>query len=311
MVGLPDAEVEIDEQLVRRLLRDQAPHLADLPLSPFLNGWDNAIWRLGDDLAVRIPRRLLGAPLVEHEQRLLPAIAPLLPIPVPTPVVSGRPVEGLYPWSWSVVPWSWSVVPWYDGERAATHPPRPSEAARLGAFLAAVHDVPPVGAPSNPFREGPLSLRADRVAERAAALADSADSALVQVATGAYSAGLAAREADAPVLVHGDLHPRNVITRDGILAAVIDWGDTTAADPALDLATAWWLFEPEHHGDVWAAYGDVGRDLWLRSRAWAAYFGLMFLEWRLADDPTQVDEAGVELGRRQLRRVAATTSPDQ
>jgi aminoglycoside phosphotransferase (APT) family kinase protein len=303
MGGQPEAEIDIDEPLVRRLLLDQAPHLADRPLSPFLNGWDNATWRLGDDLAVRVPRRLLGAPLVEHEQRLLPTIAPLLAIPVPTPVVSGRPVSDVYPWSWS-------VVPWFEGERAATHPPHPSEATALGAFLATLHAISAQAAPSNPFREGPLSVRVDRVTERTEALADSTDAELASVADEAYAAGLAAREADTPVLLHGDLHPRNILTRDGRLAAIIDWGDTTAGDPAVDLATAWWLFEPEHHGAVWSAYGGVSRDLWQRSRAWAAYFGLMFLGFRLADDPTQVDEAGVELGRQQLRRVATSPTPD-
>jgi aminoglycoside phosphotransferase (APT) family kinase protein len=299
MSGTPLAEVDIDEHLVRRLLLDQAPHVADLRLSPFLNGWDNAIWRLGDELAVRVPRRELGAPLVEHEQRLLPTLAPLLPLPVPAPTVHGRPVPGLYPWSWS-------VVPWYDAERAATHQPEPTEAATLGRFLAVLHAIPARDLPSNPFREGPLSQRVDRVAERVAALGDSPDGRLVGVAAAAYSAGLGAVEAETPVWVHGDLHPRNVLTRDGHLVAVIDWGDTTAGDPAVDLAAAWWLFEPEHHAALWRAYGGVSRDLWLRSQAWAAYFGLMFLGFRLADDPTRVDEAGVELGRRQLRRVAAS-----
>jgi aminoglycoside phosphotransferase (APT) family kinase protein len=302
MSGAPPAEVDIDEPLVRRLLVDQAPHVADLPLSRFINGWDNAIWRLGDDLAVRIPRRVLGAPLVEHEQRLLPTLAPLLPLPVPEPTVLGRPVPGVYPWSWS-------VVPWFDGERAATHQPDPSQAPELGRFLAALHAIPPVDLPSNPFREGPLSARLDRVAERVTAMDDSPERALVRVADDAYAAGLAAPESAAPVWLHGDLHPRNVLTRGGRLAAVIDWGDTTAGDPGVDLAAAWWLFEPEHHGAVWDAYGAVTEDLWLRSRAWAAYFGLMFLGFRLAEDPTQLDEAGVELGRRQLRRVASSGAP--
>ncbi len=99
MSGAPPAEVDIDESLVADLLLDQAPHLADLSLSRVVNGWDNAIWRLGDDLAVRIPRRLLGAPLVQHEHRLLPTLAPLLPLPVPAPSILGRPVEGVFPWA--------------------------------------------------------------------------------------------------------------------------------------------------------------------------------------------------------------------
>lgn len=301
MSGTPPAELDIDEALVRRLLIDQAPHLADRSLARFLNGWDNSVWRLGDDLAVRVPRRTLGAPLVEHEQRLLPALAPLLPLPVPAPTVHGRPLAGGYPWSWS-------VVPWYEGERAATHQPKPTEATILGRFLAALHAIPAIDLPSNPFREGPLSLRVDGVAERVTAMRDSSDRHLVMAADHAYAAGLGAAEAASPVWIHGDLHPRNVLTRSGLLAAVIDWGDTTAGDPAVDLAAAWWLFDPEHHGSIWQAYGGITDDLWLRSRAWASYFGLMFLGFHLADDPTRLDEAGVELGRRQLRRVVASTA---
>ena len=228
MSGVPPAELDIDEDLVHRLLLDQAPHLADLSLARFLNGWDESVWRLGDDLAVRIPRRELGAPLVEHEQRLLPALAPLLPLPVPAPMVHGRPLAGDYPWSRR-------VVPWYDGEPAAAHQP-PAETATLGRFL--VH-----------------CMRSRRSTGR-----------------------------------------RTRSEKDRCRFG------STAGDPRVDLAAAWWLFEPEHHAVVWQAYGGITDDLWLRSCAWAAHVGLMFLGFRPVDDPTQLDEVGVELGRRQLRR---------
>src|SRR5689334_7584851 len=101
---MPAAELHIDTALVRALLRDQHPDLAAGPLRPVGHGWDNVVFRLGDDLAVRVPRREARAVLIEHEQRWLPELAPHLPLPVPVPIRIGRPALG-YPWPWSVVGW--------------------------------------------------------------------------------------------------------------------------------------------------------------------------------------------------------------
>src|SRR6185369_15012339 len=106
MVGrdMPAAEVAVDAALVRALLADQHPDLARLAVVEVANGWDNVVFRLGDALSVRMPRRLLGAELIAHEQRWLPALAASLPLPIPAPVRIGAPGRG-YPWSWSVCPW--------------------------------------------------------------------------------------------------------------------------------------------------------------------------------------------------------------
>lgn len=103
-VRWPAAEVEIDESLVRSLLADQHPDLAMLDLVPLEHGWDNALWRLGEELVVRLPRREIAAPILINEQHWLPLLAPQLPLPVPAPVRTGQPSDS-YPWSWSIVPW--------------------------------------------------------------------------------------------------------------------------------------------------------------------------------------------------------------
>src|SRR5437762_13473462 len=105
----PAAEVAIDDALVRGLLNEQLPDLSGLPLVRLAEGWDNVIYRLGDELTVRLPRRRLAAALVEHEQRWLPQLAPGLPLAIPAPVGIGRPGRG-FPWSWSVCPWLPGVV---------------------------------------------------------------------------------------------------------------------------------------------------------------------------------------------------------
>src|SRR5579863_1083475 len=141
----PEPEVPVDEGLVRCLLEEQHPDLAGLPLHLCDAGGDNMMWRLGDGLAVRLPRRQIAAALVEHEQRWLPELAVSLPLAVPVPVRSGRPSAG-YPWKWSVVPW----IEGAPGDRVRiTDHARSAE--RLGAFLRALHRPAPEEAPHNPW----------------------------------------------------------------------------------------------------------------------------------------------------------------
>src|SRR5690349_3749399 len=102
-IGTPAAECAIDTAFVAELIADQHPDLAHLPLHVVDAGWDNALFRLGDQLAVRLPRRAVAAPLIAHEQTWLPRLADRLSLPVPVPYRLGTPARG-YPWRWSVVP---------------------------------------------------------------------------------------------------------------------------------------------------------------------------------------------------------------
>ncbi len=141
--SMPAAEVEVTADLVRRLLAGQHPDLAGLPVRPLANGWDNSLFRLGDDLVARLPRRALGASILVNEQRWLPSLAPRLPLPVPVPARTGVPGEGY--------PWPWSVVPFLPGTPASGGPPFDPwrAAADLGGFFSALHvPAPPdVGQP--------------------------------------------------------------------------------------------------------------------------------------------------------------------
>lgn len=154
---MPAAEVSVSVDLVRRLLDEQHPDLADLPVEVLANGWDNLVCRLGEEFLVRLPRRAMAARLVAHEQRWLPELADRLPLPVPAPVRVGTPT--------AQYPWSWSVVPFFPGHTAArSEPDDPwSAAVTLGGFLDALHAPAPARAPVNPARGIPLAGRAKSV----------------------------------------------------------------------------------------------------------------------------------------------------
>lgn len=150
-LNMPSAEVEVGDDLVRRLLAAQHPDLADRSITLVAHGWDNAIFRIGDDLVARLPRRQLGADLVATEHRWLPDLVRRLPLPIAAPLRVGRPSDEY--------PWHWSICAWFDGEVAAdvTLAAPASEAVRLGAFIAALHTAAPPDAPDNPFRGQPMA----------------------------------------------------------------------------------------------------------------------------------------------------------
>ena len=176
--NMPAAEVDIDEGLVRRLLEDQHPDLAHLPLTMVANGWDNVVFRLGHEMTVRLPRRQLAADLVVNEQRWLPELAPRLPIPIPSPLRIGLPND--------VFPWRWSIVPWFDGEVAAdvALADPVAQAHRLGGFVAALHTPAPLDAPLNAFRGQPISELHPRVAANIERLGASIDGGAVATRVG-------------------------------------------------------------------------------------------------------------------------------
>lgn len=287
---IPAAEVDITEGLVRDLVSSQHPDLLG-DLVPLANGWDNVVYRLGRDLTVRLPRRAAAAPLVEHELRWLPVLAPRLDLPVPAPVRTGSPSDGF--------PWCWSINPWYAG-RALAHRPVPERrrhAATLGRFFAQLHRAAPLDAPANPVRGVPLARRSALFAEHLD-LELTADRERLEwlwersVAVPGWPGE--------PVWVHGDPHPANVLVHRGELTAVIDFGDLTAGDPATDLAMAWLAFDRAGRDRFAAAYAGTGRldpDTWARARGWALSLGLSLLA-NSDDEPTLA-----AVGRHALAQV--------
>lgn len=280
-------EVEIDEALVRALLHEQHPDLSGLALVRHADGWDNLLWRLGDDLLVRLPRRAPAATLTAHEHRWLPELGPRLPLPVPVPVRTGVPGSGF--------PWSWSVVPWLVGEPATVAPVNAAVAARqLGGFLRALHVPAPADAPYNTYRSVPLAARATDLEAR-----------LTHVAwRRVWEDALAADPQSGPPLwVHGDLHPANVLVAGGALAGVIDFGDVCAGDPAVDLAAMWMLLAPTAHDRFAAAYGPIDDHLRRRARGWAVVFGTLLVAIGSDPRPASGRPLYLAVGHRTLARL--------
>lgn len=275
--GTPAAEIDVDAALARALLAAQHPDLAGLPITFLASGWDNAIFRLGEDLLLRLPRRAMAARLLAHEQRWLPTLKHRLPLAVPAAVRVGAPQDGY--------PWPWSVVPWLEGETADLDAPDADQGEALADFFRALHVAAPDDAPRNPLRGVPLAVRAQVFDERTARLAGKTDRVTDRVRA-IWADALAAPDDAAPTWIQGDPHPRNVLVRDGRLSAVIDWGDMAQGDRASDLAAVWMLLPAaETRARAMAALPEVSAATWRRARGWAVLYGLMLLDAGLVDDP--------------------------
>ncbi len=284
MARVHDDELDIDEALVRAHLEQQFPAWAELPLTRVEpEGTVNVIYRLGDELSARLPRRD-GAEVEEDLEFLwLPVLGPLLPLDVPGPIARGQPGAGY--------PWFWSVHTWVDGEA----PAGPVEADALAGFIAALQRADTAGAPE------PSSGRGKPLAWRDGAVRDALERVEAPGARELWEESLAAPEwPGARVWIHADLDARNVLVRGGRLAAVIDWGGMGVGDPAVDVMAVWKLVAHEERDRFRAALA-VDDATWLRARGWAVSQALIaFGYYTLETNPTLVREA-----RRWLGEVLA------
>ena len=287
--GTPPAEIPIDENLVRALIQAQYPEFAKLNVSQVDEGWDNAIFRLGTEFAVRLPRRAAAAESIRHEQTWLPTVANRLPIPIPSPLRVGVPGCGY--------PWFWSIVRWIEGEPADVTAPRPDQAARLAGFLRALHVRALDEAPFNPWRGVPLRNRAASVEERFQRLA-SRNVPISSPFVSVWQSALRAKEDAVATWIHGDLHPRNVLVQEGKITGIIDWGDITSGDRATDLASVWMLFSERSARE--RALIDYGADAntILRAKGWAVLFAVVLLDTGIQDHPRHA-----AIGHAALRQL--------
>ena len=248
-------ELELDETLVRRLLAQQFPEWVDLPLSRVEPaGTVNAIFRLGEEMAVRLARREGPTGPGGKEFDWLPRLAPLLPLEIPVPVAQGRPTADY--------PWFWEIHTWVQGETVPVEALDTIQAARdLAAFVAALHGIDPADAPQG--RGIPLAER-DGAFRYWLARYDG-DPAVAREWERALEAPA---WNGAPTWHHGDLDMRNWLVRRGRISGVIDWGEMGIGDPACDVMVAWKLHSSEAR-DAFREALPTDDATWERARGWA------------------------------------------
>ncbi|TMK24051.1 MAG: aminoglycoside phosphotransferase family protein [Actinobacteria bacterium] len=278
MARMHDDEIEIDEAVVRRLLAAQFPQWADLPLRRVEpSGTVNAIFRLGDELSVRLPR--LDGPTEPGSRELdwLPKLAPLLPVEIPVPIAQGRPSDDY--------PWFWEIHTWVEGDTVPVQEVDAIQAARdLAALVGAMQRIDPAGAPAG--RGIPLAERDPQVRYWLARFEGDPG------VTAEWERALAAPPWDGPpVWHHGDLDMRNWLVRDGRIAGVIDWGAMGVGDPACDVMVAWKLHSPEAR-DAFRDALPTDDATWGRARGWALSQSVAILAYYTRENNrTLFDEA--------------------
>lgn len=286
MTGVPklhDDEVEIDSALVERLLAEQFPRWAGLPVRVVeRSGTDNVTFRVGDELAVRLPRTARTQGQVEKDIAWMPRLAPYLPVAIPEPLELGVPGAGY--------PFTWGVYRWLPGAPYAPENADPVRfAGELAEFVRCLREADATGAPvpsDDPFERGtPLAPRDAMFREALDELREYFD---VDRVLASWEESLAADTFDGPARwIHGDLMSGNLLVADGKLSAVIDFGTARAADPAGDVMPAWWLFDGESRKTYEQALA-VDEHTWLRARGWALSLCLIAIPYYRHRNPDAI-----------------------
>ncbi|MHB8247018.1 MAG: aminoglycoside phosphotransferase family protein [Acidimicrobiales bacterium] len=281
MGPLHEDDIDIDLPLVRALVDAVLPNLASQPLRPLdASGSSNALFRLGDDLLVRLPRQPGGSAVIDKEARWLPHVAVALPVATPKVVAVGEPDLG-YPEHWSVVSWTDGQTP--DVPVVGLHGAPDGLARDLADVVRALGEVEvPADALTDPalrwYRGEPLAAMD---ATTRAYLADCRQLASLDLDLDAclriWEAAMAlpaTGEAVAPRWLHGDLLAENLLVRNGRLAAVLDFGGLSVGDPTVDLIVGWEVLDPPRR-ELFRSLLGVDEVTWLRGRAWALTIALM------------------------------------
>jgi aminoglycoside phosphotransferase (APT) family kinase protein len=290
-----DGEAEIDAALVRRLVSAQFPQLASLAVGEFSStGTVNAIYRLGDQLYVRLPRVPRYTRALEREWRWLPELAPRLTLRIPEPVSRGQPA--------AEYPFTWAIYRWIDGHPYAGQLDDERQAARdLARFVTELRRIPaPADAPAGGRR--PLAELDAATRTSITAAGDAVDG---PAALAAWERALQAPPwAGQPRWIHSDLLRPNLLVDGGRLRAVIDFGSVGVGDPATDVIPAWAVFGRSGRQAFRAAL-DVDDATWTRARGIALHQAAALIPYYSVSNP-----AFAELGRRTVAEVIADHRAD-
>lgn len=291
-------EVDIDQELVRRLVATQFPQLADLAVREVVSaGTVNAIYRLGDHLCVRLPRVAGWAEDLDRERRWLPRLAAHLSMRIPAPVAQGSPS--------AIYPWAWAIYAWIEGQPYADALVDQRQAANdLAQFVLELRDLDLAGGPSAGRRPLPdLDLDTRAAIEAAGEVIDR------KAATAAWEGALQAPRWDGrPRWIHADLLRPNLLVHGGRICAVLDFGGAGVGDPAADLIAAWSVFDQPGRevfrrrldSDDASGVDAVRRGSWDRARGLALHQAAMIIPYYRHTNP-----AFVALARRTVEQVLA------
>lgn len=284
--------MNIDSSLVGALLRRQFPLLSELDCYEVGEGFDNSLWRLGDNLVIRLPRREAAVATTLNELRWLQEVAGRASLQTPLPLRAGEPSDRY--------PWPWSITTWIDGVAGDEMDldTNGRSAGALATFLREIHVDAPPEAPINPFRGVALSERSPTFDERLSRVRNDVD---VEALSELWGRCVAAPHwASAPCWLHGDFHPANTLYRDGELVGVIDFGDLCAGDPATDLAGGLMSLPFRALEEFFATYQLTDTATLQRAIGWAVLFGVMMVSLGLENRSSYL-----RVGRRTLANATA------
>jgi len=277
MAKMHENELEIDEHLVRHLLKNQCPQWSNLLLSPLKStGTDNALFRLGSKYVVRLPRVEWSPGLnkknIDKEYEWLPKIAQQLRIPISLPIFKGSP-DKEYPYPWLISLWAEGVNINFESNDEYKE-----LAIELAGFLNQMHKIALNG--------GPTSRRGIRLNNKI--LNTETRNAIIQLSNELDTqqiSNLWDELSNIPywdkdlVWVHGDFLPGNILVENGHLSAVLDFTDVGMGDPACDLVIAWALFNPVSRQVFRENLENIDNNTWERGRGWALSIALIMLPY--------------------------------
>ena len=291
-----DADAELSPEQAKCMITARFPDLAFHSLTLLGAGWDNTAFLVDERLVFRFPRRKMAAGLIERERRILPMLAPMLPLPIPQPIFNGQPGED-YPYYFSgylLLPGTTAChLEWTDAQRTEC-------AVVLASFLASLHGVPVDAetrnwAPGDELRRADLEKRVPQVIARLKSLAPRLKNVDVSaVLTAVQECASASPWSDLGCWVHGDLYARHLLADDTHkLSGIIDWGDIHLGDRAVDLSIAFSFLPPAARTGFCNAYGPTDDATWKRAQFRAIHYGAILFEYGLDVGDTALQSAGI------------------
>ncbi|MBY6038064.1 aminoglycoside phosphotransferase family protein [Fictibacillus nanhaiensis] len=276
----------INVSLVKSLINEQFPDWSHLEILPVqFSGNDNRTFHLGNNMSVRLPSSEHYAAQVEKEQNWLPKLAIKLSLPIQTPIAIGKPCK-----KYSL---PWSVNKWLEGETLTHHNIYDiyQFAKDLGSFLLELQSIDasdgPLAGKHNFHRGGDLGIYDQECRD---AIEPNKDTINAPVINEIWDLALESKWSKAPVWVHGDIAPGNILVNKGKLSAVIDFGILGVGDPACDAAMAWTFFDDKSR----VAFKDalnMDEETWNRARGWALWKALITYNWNKHSNKATAEES--------------------